>query len=554
MAIKRQKLDRKVNLTLDGDRVVDMPPGWKFTVDCPHHGKVTLDFTPFAGRGRDDLLGHLRDAYWNLRKEFVGATLRNNFNGGFRYFWRFVEDTDPAAETLTHLSQVDRNVFDQFVAWLELQPALRGPREGSPLSLSARKVAVNRVKALLRNRQARNPSAVSSELSFPRNPFPNADRLIPSREPYSITEHKRILTALHDDLQVIHGNQEHALSYDQVIAVHVLVLGFATGRNLQSLLDLRRDSLQKHPIEDRELLVTYKRRGWSSQATAIVAAENESGKRMLTAIPASIGEHFRSLCEITAPLIEESKAEDRDFVLLVRMKIRSKLNSGVVRFDGARVARALREFSVRHTLLDDAGRPIMLHMSRARPTFATELYRRCRDIRKVKQALGHTKVTTTARHYVDAPPEAERDHALVADALVGVFTSQEIEGKVLVAADGKIPLQDVKDLLSGGYNTGIARCKNPFRENESVCKKFFACFKCPSMCVFEDDLWRLFSFYYRLIAERSKINAAHWLKTYGPIIRRIDADIAPLFPADKVEEARTRARSTPHPTWKGPLL
>ncbi len=74
------------------------------------------------------------------------------------------------------------------------------------------------------------------------------------------------------------------------------------------------------------------------------------------------------------------------------------------------------------------------------------------------------------------------------------------------------------------------------------------------MCVFEDDLWRLFSFYYRLIAERSNINAAHWLKTYSPIIRRIDADIAPLFSANKVEEARARARSTPHPTWKGPLL
>ena len=130
----------------------------------------------------------------------------------------------------------------------------------------------------------------------------------------------------------------------------------------------------------------------------------------------------------------------------------------------------------------------------------------------------------------------------------------EIDGKVLLAADGKLPLQDVKDLLSGGYNAGIARCKNPFRENESVCKKFFACFKCPSMCVFEDDLWRLFSFYYRLLAERAKINPIHWLKTYSPILRRIDAEIASQFPADKVEAARLKAQQTPHPAWKGPLL
>ena len=129
-----------------------------------------------------------------------------------------------------------------------------------------------------------------------------------------------------------------------------------------------------------------------------------------------------------------------------------------------------------------------------------------------------------------------------------------LDGKVLLAADGKLPLQDVKDLLSGGYNTGIARCKNPFRENESVCKKFFACFKCPSMCVFGDDLGRLFSFYYRLLAERAKINPIHWLKTYSPILRRIDAEIASQFPADKVEAARLKAQQTPHPAWKGPLL
>jgi hypothetical protein len=71
------------------------------------------------------------------------------------------------------------------------------------------------------------------------------------------------------------------------------------------------------------------------------------------------------------------------------------------------------------------------------------------------------------------------------------------------------------------------------------------------MVVFEDDLWRLFSFYYRLISERPKINTAHWLKTYAPIIRRIDTDIAPQFPEDRVSEARARAQQCPHPTWRG---
>jgi hypothetical protein len=148
------------------------------------------------------------------------------------------------------------------------------------------------------------------------------------------------------------------------------------------------------------------------------------------------------------------------------------------------------------------------------------------------------------------PPEAERDHAIVLDEWVGKFTRVEVRGKVVLAADGKLPLADVEGLLSGGYNTGIARCRNPFREGGSVCRKFFACFTCPSMLVFEDDLWRLFSFYYRLKSEREKIAPEHWHKTYEPIIHRIDSDIAPLFPPDEVREARERAQTMRHPTWR----
>ena len=281
------------------------------------------------------------------------------------------------------------------------------------------------------------------------------------------------------------------------------------------------------------------------------AARND--QQLLQSIPASVGEHFRFLCEFTAPLTAEAVAEDREFVMLWRVSVGARKGQ-VVRLDASKVAHAVSVFALCHGLTDDQGRPLALNVARTRPTFATELYRRTRDIRRVQQALGHARAETTARHYADTPLEAERDHAIVLDGMVGQFTRMEIDGKVLLAADGKVPLQDVKDLLSGGFNTGIARCRNPFRESESVCKKFFACFKCPNMCVFEDDLWRLFSFYYRLLAERIKINPAHWLKTYGPIIHRIDVDIASHFPADKVTAARFRAQQDPHPTWKEPPL
>ncbi len=552
MAIRRQKLDRKVNLTMDGDRVVDMPPDWVFTIDCPHHGKIKFDFTPYRQGGREEVAGHMRDSFWNLRHQVVGITFRSYENSGVRPFWRFLDTLQTNGEPITRLAQIDRKLLDRYLAWLALQVTSEGKNKGQPWSLGAKKAAFKAIKALLTNRQKRNPAAVSPELNFPRNPFPYSNRLIPKREAYSVAEQKRILVALNTDLRRIHEGDGDPLTHLQVLGVHLLVLALATGRNQQSLLELRRDSLSEHPLDDRELLVTTKRRGYSTHATSLAKAAAADPKSLQT-IPASIGDHIRFFCDFTADLAAEAGERDRDFVFLQR--IESKHRRGVVERVGlASVTYTCKAFVKRHNLLDDSGCPLMLNIARMRPTFANELYRRTRDIRRVQQALGQASVQTTARHYVDAPLEAERDHSMVVDAMVGSFTRQEIDGKVLLAADGKIPLQDIKDLLSGGYNTGIARCKNPFLENESVCKKFFACFKCPSMCVFEDDLWRLFSFYYRLLTERAKINPLHWLKTYGPILRRIDADIASQFPSDKVDVARLKAQQTPHPAWKGPLL
>lgn len=551
MAIRRKKLDRKADLTLDAGRVVDMPPGWIFTIDCPHHGTIKFDFNPYRENGREGLASHMRDALWSMRHTSVGATLYSYLNVGLRPFWRFLDDLAAASEGISRLDQIDHAMLDRYLAWLELQLVSTGRNKGKPWSIASRRVTFNLLKSLLLNRQ-KSGAPVSTGLSFPRNPFPNANRLSQKREAYSVTEQKRILAALNQDLKAIHECRTD-LSGLQVLVVHLVLLALATGRNMQSLLDMKRDSLQAHPLPDRELMVTYKRRGWSTQATSLRKTVAPEAQKSLQAIPTTIGEHFRALCAITAPLVDEIEHRHQPYVFILRITHLERKGQ-VVRLDGQLANAGLRMFVQRHALQDDHGEPLGLYIARLRPTFATELYRRTRDIRRVQQALGHANVETTARHYAEASPDAERDHAIVVDGMVSQFARVEVDGQILLAADGKIPLQDVKDLLAGGYNTGIARCKNPFRENESVCQKFFHCFKCPSMCVFEDDLWRLFSFYYRLLTERSKINSAHWLKTYGPIIRRIDADIASQFPANKVEAARLKAQQTPHPTWKGMLL
>ncbi len=549
MAIRRTKLDRKVSLTEKDGELIDLPHGWTFTIQCPHIGSVCLDFNRYRANGREALAQEMRDAVWRMRHAVVGKTLQSITWMGLRYFWRFLDHQEENGITIANTGQVDRKVIVDFLGWLELQPVTRGAHKGSMLSLGTRRSIYNTLKTLLLY-CSRNPSDTAA--IFPSNPFPHGNRLVPKKSPYSRLEQQRILAAAHKDLSNIHSSSGHDLDQTQVLVVHLLIIGIATGKNLQSLLDIRRNSLQEHPLPDREFLVTMKRRGYSTQATAFSRKAGSRSHNALEAIPSTIADHIRFLSQYTEPLSRLASKELRELVMIRRLR-HGKVDGEVVRLDANSVGCGARKFSARHALQDDDGKPLSLQFSRLRPTMATELYRRTHDIRLIQRVLGHSSAETTARHYLTLPAESERNHALVLDAMAHRFTRTEIEGKAILAADGAIPLQEMRNLLAGGYSTGIARCRNPFRENDAVCNKYLSCFRCPNMCVFEDDLWRLFSFYYRLLADRIKINPEHWLKTYGPIIQRIDVDIAPLFDPEIVEQARQKAQVSPHPTWRSIL-
>ncbi|CAD6559295.1 tyrosine-type recombinase/integrase [Paraburkholderia sabiae] len=550
MAIRRQKIDRKpVSVQSHGGTVINLAPDWSFTLLCPHHGPQKFNFNALRVAGRENLAAHMRDAVWSLRSELEAVTLASYVRFLAR-FWLFLDELSGQGEHITSLAQITRSVIERFLAWMERQIIVTTQNHGQPWSIGTRRTAYKALKSLLVARQKRVPDEVSDQLTFPRNPFPNANQQATKRQPYSDNEQRRLLGALNQDLRSIHEGIGAPLSDLQGLVVHLLLLGLATGINQQPLLELTRDSLRAHPLPDRELLVTSKRRGYSVLSTSIRTASDPAIASNMQTIPATIGEHFRFLCQFTSPLVSEADPNDQEYVFL-RRGLLNERKGRVFRLTPRDAKNAIKVFMARHNLTDDRGRPLQVWVARLRPTFATELYRRTRDIRRVQRALGHASVSTTARHYVDMPIEAERDHAFVLDSMVGGFTRQDVSGKVLIAADGLIPVSDIKNLLTGGYNTGVARCRNPFRDDDSVCKKFFTCFRCPNMVVFEDDLWRLFSFYYRLLAERPKINAMHWAKTYAPIVRRIDTDIATQFPLVIVEEARRRAQASPHPTWRG---
>lgn len=548
MTIRRSRVDRTLPPGRKDGEVMYVPAAWSFSLTCPGHQQVQLDFNVFRAQGRESLAAHVRDAFWSLRNKASAASFTCYINSMHR-FWRFLDDEQNGVP-INRLDQIDRACIDRFLTWLDLLIVSQNqPNAGKKLSVGSRRQIYGGVKTILIDRQIHAPHSVSPALTFPLNPFPNANRLQSSREPYSDTEYRNVLRALNEDLHRLSRN-EPELPDLQVLTVYLLSIAAASGANLQPLLELTEESLTPHALSDREVLTLLKRRGWTTFSTSIRRSDEiPPARRDTYTIPRSIGDHVRALAAFSTPLRPHAQDNIREFLFLWRVS-RGDRKGQVIQLTRREVKTGIRDFAHRHKLLDDSGHRLALSFGRFRPTFANQLYSRTHDIRSVSQALGHANVEVTARKYLTTRPEAIRDHAIVAESLTTKFTQIHIGGKTVVAADGAIPLQDVTALRRDGYATGIAHCANPFREEDSVCKKFFTCFRCPNLVILEDDLWRLFSFYYRLLTERHKLRPEHWMKTYAPIIRRIDDDIVPLFPHEKVLQAKRRARMEPHPAWR----
>lgn len=532
-----------------GAEVCDLAPGWRFTLTFKDGRKRTYDFARFCDHGREKLAAEFRDAVWQLRHALSEETLYSLYGLGVSRFWVFLDERLAAGRPITELAQIDRCLLDTYLTWLQQHPV--------GWSISTRRHAYQYLKTLLVNRAFLVPQWIHADIRnqrFPRNPFPHANGQYVLREPYSEAEQARILQAAGQDIQQMRAGAWIGATSD-VLSVFLLLIALRTGRNPTPLVELRRDALRPHPLDPcRDLLVTYKRRGYSTHVQSFQQQLPAEITSQLT-VPQSVGELTRWLLSYTEPLLADARPEDRDFLMLYRTSV----NSGgrVVRLDTRSLHRRLGVFVKRHDLQADQGQPLQLNLARLRTTFAEQVRRRSGgDLGLTSRLLGHCHPNITSRHYVAVTPEMERRFKFLGEALEDWATSEE--DVQVTDLTGKLDLtpEAARQLLAGGWNTTVARCRDPFhgryapKHGEEVCEKFLHCFKCPSMVVFEDDLYRLFSFYFALLAERGRIGAYEWAKTYGWVIQVIDDEIVPRFPLEVVTVARQQAREDPHPVWR----
>lgn len=359
---------------------------------------------------------------------------------------------------------------------------------------------------------------------FPNNPFPNSNRKTKGQQAFSKAERKRLAQALRLDINDILKTTEPLNSYELTICL--LAIALRSGMNTTPLLEMTTDSIQSHPLkQDRKLLVLYKRRG---NATHIQPLRHSSQIENVQTVLADVAIIVNHIIERNQTLRAQSNS---DLVFLFESTTKNK--GKTVSLSARLFTDMTEKWVAQHDLKDDSGNPLTVNVSRLRKTFENRIWELSGGDPFVTAALSNHTVQVSQAHYLQAPKEAEKNFNLM-----GRVMTDELLGRV-----------EVFD------NTPVAKCSDKPRINATTgqaeyCTSFLDCVRCNNMVITQEDLYRLFSFYWLIVYEREQIGAKRWKKYFAHIIRIIDQDIAPKFDANYVATIRAEAESKPHPAWQ----
>lgn len=363
---------------------------------------------------------------------------------------------------------------------------------------------------------------------FPRNPFPNINRQKKGQKPLSKSERENVTLALKNELKRIQCEERILSSYD--LSICILSIAHRTGLNPTPILELTTECIQLHPLKkDRRLLISYKRRGRNTHIQAIRHSEKTG---LLKTIMMDVSDIINMIEKRNDTIRKQSEYPNQLFVFQS-----TGANKGAISLlSDNTLQKCIKLFVLQNQLTNSDNKPLVLNVMRLRKTFENRIWELSGQDPFVTASLAGHSVKVSNDYYLDAP-----DDALNNWRLMGELRNQEL-------------LNIHPNLVQDTENTPIAKCKNAkygdhAPKNGEHCINYMACFRCSSFVVTEDDLYRLFSFYWLLIKERNVIGAKSWNRYYAHIIRIIDTQIAPHFNHQKVDRERKNANIAPHPFW-----
>ncbi|AIT82759.1 hypothetical protein [Novosphingobium pentaromativorans] len=224
--------------------------------------------------------------------------------------------------------------------------------------------------------------------------------------------------------------------------------------------------------------------------------------------------------------------------------------------DGIRHPRAtIDAWTARHGIVDDAGEPLYLHLSRLRKTHKALWYLKTEG-HMTRFAVGHT-VEIAARHYADVPSLRPLHEQAVADALEEAVTGPRIippGEEEQLRSPTQFADQDRDDpaacLLDGEQDVWLASCggfySSPFGTAGTPCPMpFWGCLDCGNAVITARKLPAILAFLAFVDEQRSGMSQTEWTTKFGHARERIIRQILPAFGEEVVAQARARLAAEP---------
>ncbi|KTC26371.1 hypothetical protein AO239_29230 [Pseudomonas sp. ICMP 19500] len=435
------------------------------------------------------------------------------------------------------LADVNRDLIDGYLGHLA----------GLAVATTAQKSLYAKTKSVLLalGRRGLVPLVISGDTAtFPHNPFPNSNRKAKGETALSKRERQMFTVALRQAIQPIWADDAPVTA--ELLVFALLVVALHTGRNTTPLLEMDRDCLRPHPKDNTVFLVLWKRRGYNTSKVALRAESDV--ERLLESTPCvrtNVERLIRRVMALTAPLDADAPDGLKGRVWLYRSR-GGKDAGEITALSAERLNYAANSLVDEHSLTDSDGRPLRINVSRLRKTFANRIFELTDgDLATTAAALGNT-LKVADQNYLAPGEDARRNWQFMGEVLV-----QELLTRAIGATYKDTPMGRCSDPVNGQYA--------PKREG-ATCMNFVNCLRCKHYAVTAEDLYKLFSFYFRVLAERSRMDKRRWAREYAHIPRLIDHYIVAeglrrgTFKAAAVEAAREHARTLPHPFWSVDLI
>lgn len=469
--------------------------------------------------------------------EVEASTVSSYCKTGLRTFLDYVAVRATALGRELTLADIDRDLIDGYL----------GHNAGYGLATTSQLCRYSYTKSVLQALGRRGLISLinSGDLAtFPSNPFPNSNHKKKGETPLPKLQRQAFAAAVKHAVMPIW--REDVPLTSELLAYALLIVALHTGRNTTPLLEMGRDCLRSHPKDNNSFLILWKRRGHNT--SKVVLRADSAHERILESTP-TIKTNVERLIRRVISRSEELQVEAPDDLQARVWLYRSRAHNQkgqVTALSLNQLERAIQQLVADYKLIESDGKPLRLNVSRLRKTFANRIFELLDgDLATTAIALGNLP-EVAGRNYLVSDEGAKRNWRFLGEVLVGELLNGTI-GSTYKAT----PAGHCSDPVNGQYA--------PKREG-TTCINFLNCLRCRHYVVTGDDLYKLFSFYFRVFAERTLMDKKKWARQYAHIPRLIDDYIVAeglrrgVLQQTDIDVARERARVQPHPFWSSDVI